>query len=150
MKNIRINRHENIFNSDQVRVESCQLDVLMFSTHFGKDQVHSSIVATLLSLMDGLDRRPGVVVIGATNRPDAIDPALRRPGRFDREFLFRLPNLDTRRKILQINTAKWDPKPDDQRLLINITLRHGTRWGGGRDHWLKSFTGYREKVQRKC
>ncbi|VDL23777.1 unnamed protein product [Hymenolepis diminuta] len=79
-----------------------------------QDQVHSSIVATLLSLMDGLDRRPGVVVIGATNRPDAIDPALRRPGRFDREFPFRLPNLDTRRRILQINTAKWDPKPDDQ------------------------------------
>uniref|UniRef100_A0A0R3TC18 AAA domain-containing protein n=1 Tax=Rodentolepis nana TaxID=102285 RepID=A0A0R3TC18_RODNA len=81
-----------------------------------QDQVHSSIVATLLSLMDGLDRRPGVVVIGATNRPDAIDPALRRPGRFDREFHFKLPNMDTRRRILQINTAKWDPKPDDQLL----------------------------------
>lgn len=64
--------------------------------------------------MDGLDRRPGVVVIGATNRPDAIDPALRRPGRFDREFPFRLPNMDTRRRILEINTAKWDNKPDDK------------------------------------
>lgn len=76
--------------------------------------MHSSIVATILSLMDGLDRRPGVVVIGATNRPDAIDPALRRPGRFDREFTFRLPNRDARRRILEIHTAKWDPKPSDQ------------------------------------
>ncbi|KAM7534657.1 hypothetical protein Aperf_G00000113139 [Anoplocephala perfoliata] len=81
-----------------------------------QDQVHSSIVATILSLMDGLDRRPGVVVIGATNRPDAIDPALRRPGRFDREFTFRLPNRDARRRILEIHTAKWDPKPSDQLL----------------------------------
>lgn len=52
----------------------------------------SSIVSTLLALMDGLDARGEVVVIGATNRLDSIDPALRRPGRFDREFLFGLPD----------------------------------------------------------
>lgn len=57
-----------------------------------QDQIHSSIVSTLLALMDGLDNRGEVVVIGATNRVDAIDPALRRPGRFDREFLFPLPS----------------------------------------------------------
>eukprot|EP00795_Rhopilema_esculentum_P007509 gene7509-13289_t len=57
-----------------------------------QDQIHSSIVSTLLALMDGLDSRGEVVVIGATNRIDSIDPALRRPGRFDREFLFTLPN----------------------------------------------------------
>jgi len=57
-----------------------------------QDQIHSSIVSTLLALMDGLDNRGEVVVIGATNRIDAIDPALRRPGRFDREFLFPLPS----------------------------------------------------------
>ncbi len=56
------------------------------------DQVHSSIVSTLLALMDGLDNRGQVVVIGATNRVDAVDPALRRPGRFDRELSFTLPN----------------------------------------------------------
>ncbi|KAG1677087.1 ATPase family AAA domain-containing protein 2B [Nymphon striatum] len=56
-----------------------------------QDQIHSSIVSTLLALMDGLDNRGEVVVIGATNRIDAIDPALRRPGRFDREFHFPLP-----------------------------------------------------------
>lgn len=54
----------------------------------------SSIVSTLLALMDGLDSRGEVVVIGATNRLDSIDPALRRPGRFDREFLFGLPERE--------------------------------------------------------
>ena len=57
-----------------------------------QDQIHSSIVSTLLALMDGLDARGEIVIIGATNRLDSIDPALRRPGRFDREFLFGLPN----------------------------------------------------------
>ncbi|XP_018652886.1 hypothetical protein Smp_179290 [Schistosoma mansoni] len=77
-----------------------------------QDQIHSSIVSTLLSLMDGLDNRAEVVIIGATNRPDAIDPALRRPGRFDREFVFTLPTEVVRRRILDVITAKWDPKPD--------------------------------------
>lgn len=61
-----------------------------------QDQIHSSIVSTLLALMDGLDSRGEVVVIGATNRIDSIDPALRRPGRFDREFLFQLPSCEVR------------------------------------------------------
>lgn len=56
----------------------------------------SSIVSTLLALMDGLDSRGEIVVIGATNRLDSIDPALRRPGRFDREFLFSLPDKKVR------------------------------------------------------
>lgn len=51
-------------------------------------------MSTLLALMDGLDSRGEVVVIGATNRLDSIDPALRRPGRFDREFLFGLPDRE--------------------------------------------------------
>lgn len=51
-------------------------------------------MSTLLALMDGLDARGEVVVIGATNRLDSIDPALRRPGRFDREFLFGLPDRE--------------------------------------------------------
>ena len=59
-----------------------------------QDQIHASIVSTLLALMDGLDNRGEVVVIGATNRLDAIDPALRRPGRFDREFRFSLPTVE--------------------------------------------------------
>jgi SpoVK/Ycf46/Vps4 family AAA+-type ATPase len=74
-----------------------------------QEQIHASIVSTLLALMDGMDGRGQVVVIGATNRPDAIDPALRRPGRFDREFYFPLPNRDARRVILDIHTKGWKP-----------------------------------------
>ncbi|XP_040016757.2 ATPase family AAA domain-containing protein 2B isoform X1 [Gasterosteus aculeatus] len=75
-----------------------------------QDQIHSSIVSTLLALMDGLDSRGEVVVIGATNRLDSIDPALRRPGRFDREFLFNLPDKKARKHILEIHTRDWNPK----------------------------------------
>ncbi|PKK33905.1 ATPase family, AAA domain containing 2 [Columba livia] len=78
-----------------------------------QDQIHSSIVSTLLALMDGLDSRGEIVVIGATNRLDSIDPALRRPGRFDREFLFSLPNKEARKEIFQIHTRDWTPKPLD-------------------------------------
>jgi len=78
-----------------------------------QDQIHASIVSTLLALMDGLDSRGEVVVIGATNRLDAIDPALRRPGRFDREFRFSLPTLDARKQILKIHTKEWEAKPHD-------------------------------------
>lgn len=72
-----------------------------------QEQIHASIVSTLLALMDGMDNRGQVIVIGATNRPDAVDPALRRPGRFDREFYFPLPDLTSRAQILKIHTAKW-------------------------------------------
>ncbi|NXK28427.1 ATAD2 protein, partial [Arenaria interpres] len=78
-----------------------------------QDQIHSSIVSTLLALMDGLDSRGEIVVIGATNRLDSIDPALRRPGRFDREFLFSLPNKEARKEIFMIHTRDWTPKPLD-------------------------------------
>lgn len=78
-----------------------------------QDQIHASIVSTLLALMDGMDGRGQVVVIGATNRPDAVDPALRRPGRFDREFYFGLPNLEAREKILSIMTKDWEGWADD-------------------------------------
>uniref|UniRef100_A0A4W6EX64 ATPase family AAA domain-containing protein 2 n=1 Tax=Lates calcarifer TaxID=8187 RepID=A0A4W6EX64_LATCA len=78
-----------------------------------QDQIHSSIVSTLLALMDGLDSRGEVVVIGATNRLDSIDPALRRPGRFDREFLFGLPDRESRKEILKIHTRQWKPPPSE-------------------------------------
>ncbi|NXS73879.1 ATAD2 protein, partial [Pandion haliaetus] len=78
-----------------------------------QDQIHSSIVSTLLALLDGLDSRGEIVVIGATNRLDSIDPALRRPGRFDREFLFSLPNKEARKEIFKIHTRDWTPKPLD-------------------------------------
>ncbi|KAG0686797.1 hypothetical protein C6P40_003352 [Pichia californica] len=79
-----------------------------------QEQIHASIVSTLLALMDGMDNRGQVIIIGATNRPDSIDPALRRPGRFDREFYFPLPDLNAREEILNIHMRKWDNKLDDK------------------------------------
>lgn len=95
---------------------ACQPSIIFFDEIDGlapvrsskQDQVHASIVSTLLALMDGMDGRGQVVVIGATNRPDAVDPALRRPGRFDREFYFPLPTLPARERILRIMTRKWE------------------------------------------
>ncbi|KAJ3072638.1 ATPase AAA domain-containing protein 2 [Podochytrium sp. JEL0797] len=95
-----------------------------------QDQIHASIVSTLLALMDGLDSRGQVVVIGATNRIDAIDPALRRPGRFDRELYFPLPSEPARKKIISITTTKWTP-PMPEKLLND--LAHSTRGYCGAD-----------------
>lgn len=66
--------------------------------------VEKRVVAQLLALMDGLNDRGNVIVLGATNRPDSVDPALRRPGRFDREVEVSVPNEDGRHEILQIHT----------------------------------------------
>ncbi|XP_063226724.1 ATPase family AAA domain-containing protein 2-like isoform X2 [Bacillus rossius redtenbacheri] len=76
-----------------------------------QDQIHASIVSTLLALMDGIDNRGDVIVIGATNRIDAIDPALRRPGRFDRELFFPLPARKERQEILRIHVDQWESPP---------------------------------------
>jgi SpoVK/Ycf46/Vps4 family AAA+-type ATPase len=84
-----------------------------------QDQIHASIVSTLLALMDGLDSRGQVVVIGATNRPDAIDPALRRPGRFDRELAFPLPDPVARASILDIHTGTLKAKPSNTSEVIS-------------------------------
>ena len=73
------------------------------------EQHNVSVVSTLLTLMDGIHERGQVVVIGATNRPDSVDPALRRPGRFDRELEFKLPDEAGRREILRIHTKSWKP-----------------------------------------
>lgn len=69
-----------------------------------KGEVERRVVAQLLSLMDGLKNRGKVVVIAATNRPNSIDPALRRPGRFDREIEIGVPSVDGRLDILKIHT----------------------------------------------
>jgi transitional endoplasmic reticulum ATPase len=67
-------------------------------------EVERRVVAQLLALMDGLSGRGNVIVIGATNRPGALDPALRRPGRFDREIEIGVPDKQGRHEILQIHT----------------------------------------------
>uniref|UniRef100_A0A7N0V6H7 PHD-type domain-containing protein n=1 Tax=Kalanchoe fedtschenkoi TaxID=63787 RepID=A0A7N0V6H7_KALFE len=86
------------------------------------DQTQSSVVSTLLALMDGLNSRGSVIVIGATNRPDSVDPALRRPGRFDREIYFPLPSTEARSAILSLHTQNW-PKPVAGPLLKWISTR---------------------------
>ena len=67
-------------------------------------EVERRVVSQMLSLMDGLEARGKVIVISATNRPNAIDPALRRPGRFDREIEIKVPDKKGRHEILQIHT----------------------------------------------
>ena len=81
-------------------------------------EVEKRVVAQLLALMDGMEARGKVVVIAATNRPDALDPALRRPGRFDREIEIGVPDQPGRLEILQIHTRRMplDKDVDLQRL----------------------------------
>ncbi|NXY03752.1 ATAD2 protein, partial [Pteruthius melanotis] len=93
-----------------------EIDALAPVRSSKQDQVYSSVVGTLLTLMDGLASRGEVVVIGATNRLDSIDPALRRPGRFEREFRFNLPNKEARLEIFKIHTRDWTLKPSDNLL----------------------------------
>src|SRR5271170_7582864 len=87
-------------------------------------EVERRVVSQLLSLMDGLEARGKVIVIAATNRPNAIDPALRRPGRFDREIEIKVPDKKGRYERLQIHTRHMPLTPDvDLEKLAAIT--HG-------------------------
>ncbi|NMJ86311.1 MAG: AAA family ATPase [Thaumarchaeota archaeon] len=77
-------------------------------------EVERRVVSQLLSLMDGLEARGKVIVIAATNRPNAIDPALRRPGRFDREIEIKVPDKRGRLEILQIHTRNMPLATDNE------------------------------------
>jgi len=87
-------------------------------------EVEKRVVSQLLALMDGLKPRGRVVVIGATNRPNAIDPAMRRPGRFDREIEIGVPNKQGRLEILQIHTRGM-PLAEDVDLERIASVTHG-------------------------
>ncbi|MGD0951913.1 MAG: CDC48 family AAA ATPase [Methanotrichaceae archaeon] len=87
-------------------------------------EVERRVVAQLLALMDGMEARGKVVVIGATNRPDSLDPALRRPGRFDREIEIGVPNKESRLEVLLIHTRGMPLAKDvNQQKLADVT--HG-------------------------
>ena len=86
--------------------------------------VEKRVVAQLLALMDGLNDRGNVIVLGATNRPDSVDPALRRPGRFDREFEISVPNEDGRLDIIMIH-SRGMPIGDDVDLKSLAAELHG-------------------------
>lgn len=87
-------------------------------------EVERRVVAQLLSLMDGLKSRKNVIVIGATNRPEALDLALRRPGRFDREIELRVPDTEGRLEIFQIHTRGM-PLTEDVNLRDLAQITYG-------------------------
>ncbi len=95
---------------DQARKESPsilfidEIDSIAPKREHATGEVEKRVVAQLLALMDGLESRGQVIVIGATNLPNALDPALRRPGRFDREIVIGIPDVDGRREVLEIHT----------------------------------------------
>ena len=101
-----------------------ELDAIAPKREDTNGETERRTVAQLLTLMDGLKSRGQVVVIGATNRPDSLDAALRRPGRFDREIEIGVPDADERQQILEIHTRNM-PIADDIDLNRLATTTHG-------------------------
>lgn len=101
-----------------------ELDAIAPKREEVSGDVERRTVAQLLTLMDGLKSRGEVVVIGATNRPDAIDAALRRPGRFDREIEIGVPDKEERKEILEVHTRNM-PLADDVDLDDITEVTHG-------------------------
>uniref|UniRef100_A0A0A0L8H0 AAA+ ATPase domain-containing protein n=1 Tax=Cucumis sativus TaxID=3659 RepID=A0A0A0L8H0_CUCSA len=118
--------------------KECQPSIIFFDEMDGlapcrtsqQDHTHNSVVSTLLALLDGLKSRSSVAVIGATNRPNAIDPALRRPGRFDREIYFPLPSLEDRISILSLYTQKWPKTLDSYQHLLHWIAKNTSGFAG--------------------
>ena len=84
--------------------------------------VEKRVVAQLLALMDGLTERGNVIVLGATNRPNSVDPALRRPGRFDREMEISVPNADGRLEVMHIHTRGMPISKDTNLKVLSSEL----------------------------
>lgn len=101
-----------------------ELDSIAPKREESKGEVERRVVAQLLTLMDGLKSRGGVIVIGATNLPDSVDPALRRGGRFDRELEIGVPDKEGRMEILQIHTRNV-PLASDIDLAKYANRTHG-------------------------
>ncbi|AIF84648.1 AAA family ATPase, CDC48 subfamily [Candidatus Nitrososphaera evergladensis SR1] len=121
-------RLRNIFEEAQKNAPSIifidELDSIAPKREEVSGEVERRVVAQLLSLMDGLTARGKVVVIGATNRINAIDPALRRPGRFDREIEIGVPDRNGRLEVLQIHTRGM-PLDKDVNLEKLADISHG-------------------------
>ncbi|MFT4260955.1 MAG: CDC48 family AAA ATPase [Candidatus Woesearchaeota archaeon] len=101
-----------------------EIDAIASKREESKGEVERRVVAQLLSLMDGLKSRGKIVVIAATNIPNALDPALRRPGRFDRELIIGVPQLEGRLNILKIHTRNM-PLAKDVVLKKLAEVTHG-------------------------
>jgi transitional endoplasmic reticulum ATPase len=121
-------RLRDIFNAAEENAPSIilidEIDSIAPKREEVTGEVERRVVAQLLAVMDGLKARGKVVVIGATNRPNAIDPALRRPGRFDREIEIGVPSRKERLEILQIHTRGM-PIAEDVNLDELADLSHG-------------------------
>ena len=101
-----------------------EIDAIAPKREEATNEVERRMVSQLLTLMDGMASRGQVIVIGATNRPNAIDPALRRPGRFDREIEIGVPDRNSRKEILQIHTRNM-PLAKDVNMDELANLTHG-------------------------
>ncbi|MHB8604719.1 MAG: CDC48 family AAA ATPase [Thermoplasmatota archaeon] len=101
-----------------------EIDSIASKREETQGEVERRVVAQLLTLMDGLKARGKVIVIAATNRVDAVDPALRRPGRFDREIEIGVPDREGRKEIMQIHTRSM-PLADDFDLDYLAANTHG-------------------------
>ncbi|MDR0900441.1 MAG: CDC48 family AAA ATPase [Methanobrevibacter sp.] len=101
-----------------------ELDAIAPKREETQGEVERRTVAQLLTLMDGLKSRGQVVVIGATNRPDSLDPALRRPGRFDREIEIGVPDKEERKEVMEIHTRGM-PLAEDVELTELSDITHG-------------------------
>ncbi len=101
-----------------------EIDAIAPKREEATNEVERRMVSQLLTLMDGMPHRGQVIVLAATNRPDAIEAALRRPGRFDREIEIGVPNRDARKQILQIHTRNM-PMAKDVNVDELANLTHG-------------------------
>jgi len=102
-----------------------EIDALAAKREESKGEVEKRVVSQLLTLMDGIKPRSNIIVIAATNRPNAIDPALRRFGRFDREIVINVPDERGRLEILNIHTRKLRLHPDGVDLEKIAQRTHG-------------------------
>ncbi len=101
-----------------------EIDAIAPKREEATNEVERRMVSQLLTLMDGISSRGQVIVIGATNRENSIDPALRRPGRFDREIEIGVPDMNSRKEILQIHTRNM-PLTQDVNLDELAAMTHG-------------------------
>ncbi len=121
-------RLREIFNEAKEKAPTIifmdEIDAIAPKREEATNEVERRMVSQLLTLMDGMGTRGHVIVVGATNRPNAIDPALRRPGRFDREVEIGVPDRNARKEILQIHTRNM-PLSKDVKLEELADITHG-------------------------
>ncbi|MGI0100459.1 MAG: CDC48 family AAA ATPase [Candidatus Micrarchaeaceae archaeon] len=121
-------RLREIFNEAKEKAPTIifmdEIDAIAPKREEATNEVERRMVSQLLTLMDGMGSRGHVIVVGATNRPNAIDPALRRPGRFDREVEIGVPDRNARKEILQIHTRNM-PLTKDVKLDELANMTHG-------------------------